>query len=310
VQRSILRSTAAFFALAVLFSIAPAPLHSEERPAVSTGKPHRVLIGDDSKHILAIVDAAGEIEWSRPIRSIHDAWLLANGNVLFQTDWQTIVELTPDEKEVWRYDAGRSNGNAGRPVEVHAFQRLPDGSTMIAESGPGRIIEVDREGRLLKEIPLKLEHPAAHTDTRLVRKLDNGHYLVAHEGANKIVREYDQQGTVVWQFEPHSKVYSAIRLASGNTLIGCGDGHRVIEVDPTGQIVWSVGEKDLPGITLAWVTMVERLPGGNTVIVNCHAGPENPQIIEVTPERRVVWTFRDFERFGNSMPVARVLDAT
>jgi hypothetical protein len=83
----------------------------------------------------------------------------------------------------------------------------------------------------------------------------------------------------------------------------------VIEVDPAGKIVWSVGEKDLPGITLAWVTMVERLPSGNTVIVNCHAGPDNPQIIEVTPSGQVVWTFKDFERFGNSMPVARVLDA-
>ena len=83
----------------------------------------------------------------------------------------------------------------------------------------------------------------------------------------------------------------------------------MIEVDPAGQIVWSVGEKDLPGITLAWVTMVERLPSGNTVIVNCHAGPDNPQIIEVTPDQQVVWTFKDFERFGNSMPVARVLDA-
>ena len=94
------------------------------------------------------------------------------------------------------------------------------------------------------------------------------------------------RGQVVWEFEPHSKVYSAIRLPSGNTLIGCGDGHRVIEVDPAGQIVWSVSEKDLPGITLAWVTMVERLPSGNTIIANCHAGPDNPQIIEVTPERR------------------------
>jgi outer membrane protein assembly factor BamB len=305
-----MRSPAPFwFALLALVSSAASPLHAANPPAVSTGKPHRVLIGDDSKHIIAIVDATGEIEWSQPIRTIHDAWLLESGNVLFQTDWQTIVELTPDMQEVWRYDAGRSNGNSGRPVEVHAFQRLSDGRTMIAESGPGRIIEVDREGRLLKEIALKLEHPAAHTDTRLVRKLDNGHYLVAHEGANKIVREYDDQGAVVWEFEPHSKVYSAIRLPGGNTLIGCGDGHRVIEVDPAGQIVWSVGEKDLPGITLAWVTMVERLASGNTIIVNCHAGPENPQIIEVTPEWRVVWTFKDFERFGNSLPVARVLDA-
>ncbi|HEY1784099.1 MAG TPA: PQQ-binding-like beta-propeller repeat protein, partial [Pirellulales bacterium] len=197
--------------VALSAALGPA-LHAADRPAVSTGRPHRVLIGDDSKHILAIVDAKGDIEWSQPIGTIHDAWLLPGGNLLFQTDWQTIVEMTPDRREVWRYDAGKSNGNAGRPVEVHAFQRLPDGRTMIAESGPGRIIEVDRDGKLQKEIPLKLEHHATHTDTRLVRKLANGHYLVAHEGENKIVREYDGQGQVVWEFEPHSKVYSAIRL--------------------------------------------------------------------------------------------------
>ena len=288
---------------------APWPARAADPPPASSGKSHRLLIGDYSKHIVAIVAADGKIEWSAPVGDIHDAWLLPDGNVLFQTNWQTVVETTPQGEEVWRYDAGTSGGNAGRPVEVHAFQRLPDGWTMIAESGPGRIIEVDREGRIQKEIPLKIEHPAPHTDTRLVRKLDNGHYLVAHEGENKIVREYDEQGQVVWQFEPHSKAYSAIRLASGNTLIGCGDGHRVIEVDPAGQIVWSVNEKDLPGITLAWVTMVERLPSGNTLIVNCHAGPDNPQIVEVSPDKQVVWTFHDFERFGNSMPVGRVLDA-
>ena len=44
------------------------------------------------------------------------------------------------------------------------------------------------------------------------------------------------------------------------------------------------------------------------VLVNCHAGPEQPQIIEVTPEKQVVWTFKDFQTFGNSMPVAVVLD--
>jgi hypothetical protein len=50
--------------------------------------------------------------------------------------------------------------------------------------------------------------------------------------------------------------------------------------------------------------MVERLPNGNTWIVNCHAGPDQPQIIEVTKEKKVVWTFRDFDRFGNALPVA------
>ena len=75
-----------------------------------------------------------------------------------------------------------------------------------------------------------------------------------------------------------------------------------------GKTVWSVEEKDLPGITLAWVTMVERLPNGNTFIVNCHAGPDNPQLIEVTAEKKVIWTLKDFKRFGNSLPVARLVE--
>ena len=76
----------------------------------------------------------------------------------------------------------------------------------------------------------------------------------------------------------------------------------------TEWVVWEVAQHDLPGITLAWVTQVERLANGNTRCINCHAGPDNPQIIEVTPEKQVVWTFKDFKTFGNSLPVAVVLD--
>ena len=81
----------------------------------------------------------------------------------------------------------------------------------------------------------------------------------------------------------------------------------MLEVNPAGSIVWKVEQKDLPGITLAWVTRVERLPNGNTLIGNCHAGPENPQLIEITPDRQVVWSWTDFKNFGNSTPVVAVL---
>ena len=105
-----------------------------------------------------------------------------------------------------------------------------------------------------------------------------------------------------------NSVFSAIRLANGNTLLGGGNGHSVLEVTPNKEIIWKVEQHDLPGITLAWVTRVERLPNGNTLIGNCHAGPENPQFIEVTPEKKVVWTFEDFKNFGNSTPVQAVLE--
>ena len=92
----------------------------------------------------------------------------------------------------------------------------------------------------------------------------------------------------------------------GNTLIGTGNGHSVLEVTPDKKIVWKIEQHDLEGITLAWVTQVERLANGNTRFINCHAGPDNPQIIEVTPDKQVVWTFKDFTTFGNSLPVAVV----
>ncbi len=281
---------------------------AEDNSGVHTGRPRKVLVGDYSAKVLALVNETGDIEWQAPIRNIHDASKLSNGNILFQTDWTEIVEMTPDRTIVWKYDAAKQNGNEGKPVEVHAFQRLANGRTMIAESGPARIIEVDADGKLQKQISLKVEHPNPHTDTRLARRLENGNYLVAHEGENKVVREYDGDGTVVWEYKAETKVYSAIRLKNGHTLIGTGDGHRVIEVDQAGKTVWSVEEKELSGIRLAWVTMVERLSNGNTLIVNCHAGEDNPQLIEVDVNKNLIWTFKDFRRFGNSLPVAVVIE--
>ncbi len=277
--------------------------------AQQTGPKRRVLAGDytGGKKRLAIVDADGKIHWEQKINNIHDVHLLDDGNILFQTDWTRIVEADKNGKIVWEYDAAKSNGNEGKKIEVHAFQRLNDGLTMIAESGSGRIIEVDKDGKLHKEIKLKLNKPSVHRDTRNARKLAGGHYLVAHEG-DGMVREYDGDGKVVWEYETKTQVYSAIRLLDGNTLIGNGGGSSVIEVDPKGAVVWTLSKNDLPGVTLAWVTQVARLENGNTIVVNCHAGPDNPQIIEVTPDRKVVWSFKDFKTFGNAMPVAQVLD--
>ena len=309
-----------FASLATLTAtLAALPLHAGQ-----TGDPRRLLVADDSTQRLAIIAPDSSLEWELKIGGIHDAQVLPNGNVLLQQGFQKIVEVAPDKSVVWEYDAGKMNGNEGRCVDVHAFQRVERGRTMIAESGPGRIIEVDQDGRIQHEIKLKLNHPNAHSDTRLARKLANGNYLVAHE-ADGFVREYDGVGKVVWEYEvplfgrerkgghgPEAfgnSLFSATRLANGNTLIGAGNGHSVLEVTPAKEIIWKVEQNDLPGITLAWVTCVERLPNGHTMIGNCHAGPENPQFIEVTRDKQVVWTWKDFKNFGNSTPVQTVLGA-
>ena len=104
-------------------------------------------------------------------------------------------------------------------------------------------------------------------------------------------------------------MFAAVRLGNGNTLIATGNGHSVLEVTPQKKIVWKLEQRDLPGITLGWVTTLEVLPNGNYVIGNCHAGPENPLVIEINPvTRKVVWTLDQFQAFGNSVPNSQILD--
>ena len=196
---------------------------------------------------------------------------------------------------------------------------------MIAESGAGRIIEVNRKGEIQQQVKLKIGKPHPHRDTRLARKLASGNYLVCHEG-DGVVREYDgKSGEVVWEFpiplfdKPRrgghgpeafgNQVFGAVRLANGNTLIATGNGHSILEVTPKKEIVWQLHQNDLPGITLAWVTTLEVLPNGNYVIGNCHAGPKNPLLIEIEPKtKKVVWTFDQFSVFGNSVPNSQLLE--
>jgi hypothetical protein len=298
----------------LLVAIAALPVRADDQ------RSYRVL-AQDRGHV-AIVAASGKIEWEvRCEFNSHDIALLKNGNFLLHMGPAHIVEMTPDKKIVWEYQSQARPGYKGR-VEVHSFQRLDDGLTLVAESGNRRLVEVDRDGKIVHEIPLTVDHPDPHRDTRLVRKLAGGHYLVCHEG-DGAVREYDATGKVVWSYvldlagrprssghgpEGHgTELFGAIRRDNGNTIIAGGNNNRVIEVDRDGRIIWSIGHDELPGIRLAWVTTLQLLPNGNLIVGNCHAGESCPQLFEVTREKKVVWTFKDFKTFGNNVAAAQAL---
>ena len=280
---------------------------------------HKVLGADRGR--VAIVDPDGNVAWEIANKyQAHDIARLPNGNVMFQSGPATVVEVAPDKSVVWTYTAKPKAPYDGR-VEVHAFQRLDDGKTMVAETGNKRIVEVDKAGKVVKEVALKVDHPDPHRDTRLARKLENGHYLVCHEG-DGTVREYDGDGKVVWSYaldlagrprtgghDGHgTEVFGALRKADGNTLIACGNGNRVIEVTPEGKTVWSLERDELPGVRLFWVTTLKLLPNGNLVVGNTHAGPDNPQLVEVTRDKKLVWSFKNHKTFGNDLAAATVLD--
>jgi len=301
------------FVLCLVTLESPSPA---AHPLITQGNDRLVRLAED-----------GKIAWEMKWGGIHDIHVLSNGHVLVQQGAAKVAEIDPaTSKVVWSYDSASQNGNSGKPIEVHAFQPLAEGRLMIAESGVGRIIEIDRSGKLQKEIKLQVDHPHPHTDTRLARKLETGNYLVCHEG-DGAVREYDgASGKVVWDYPipmfgkeakpghgPEAfgnKCFAAVRLKNGNTLISTGNGHSVLEVTPAKEIVWKLEQHDLSGITLAWVTTLEVLPNGNYVIGNCHAGPGQPLLIEVEPKtRKVIWKCDRYDDFGNNVSNSQLLPA-
>jgi len=299
------------------FVVAAAALISLPNPAqaAEVSAPQHAIVAADNNRLVAF-DRTGQVVWRlEDVGPVHRIQPLENGNILTQDGWTRLIEIDPQQQTVWSYDATAQKGIDGRPVEIHAFQRLENGRTMIVENGIGRIIEIDREGRIVHQLPYRVAKLSPHHDVRQARKLENGNYLLCHEAEGRVT-EYAPDGRTVRDYQvplfdrPRAKghgpeawgnqCFHALRLPDGSTLISTGNGHAVIEVTPDKQIAWSVHQNDLPGITLAWTTSLEVLPGGNILIGNCHAGPDQPQFIEIDREKNVVWTFRDFDVLGNS----------
>jgi hypothetical protein len=249
------------------------------------GKPFACT--DYSAKKVFLVGPDGRVSWEYASGTCNDLWVLPSGNLLFNTGFG-VREVNRDKQIVFDYTTDS---------EVYACQRLANGNTFVGECNSGRLIEVASDGQVVKEIRLL---PAGanggHAYMRNARCLANGNYLVAHYG-QELVREYDPQGSQVWEVAAPGGPHSVARLPNGHTLIATGDKRKdpsLIEVDSQSRIVWQVGNDDLPGRPLKFLTGFHRLPNGNTLISNWvgHGQFGNaPHLLEITPDKRVVWTY-------------------
>lgn len=280
-------------ALAPALRAADAPVGQESKEGIT----HAFFATGSETYFVA-----GDGQMSRRLPPGRDGWVLPNGNVLLaasksgQYPGGAVVEFDQDGKVVFEFQGSQS--------EIATVQPLDGGNFMTIEEGPKpRLMEVSREGKILLEFPLQCQIPDFHMQTRMARKLANGNYLVPHL-LDKVVREYDPQGKVVWECktpaEPKdSWPFTAIRLDNGNTLIDCTHGNMVIEVDKDAKIVWQLTNADLPEPLLKDPCGGQRLPNGNTVITSYGAGGAGEvKMLEVTRDKKVVWTFRSGKNGG------------
>jgi hypothetical protein len=248
--------------------------------------------------ITQIVDAAGKPTWKYPAAT-RDGEVLPNGNLLLTLSKTkaypggAVVEVTRDLKVVWEYK--------GTQTEVNTAVLLDNGNILLTEAGNNpRLLEVARDGSIKVEIPLGCQVTNHHMQSRMARKLPNGHYLVPQD---KTVREYDAAGKVVWERKsPEStadnRSFCSLRNAAGHTLISLTVGSHIIEVDQAGKIVWELRDGDLAGVPVNRTTALSWLPNGNIVFSNYAARAPQAKVVEITREKLVVWTHTDTSNQG------------
>ena len=285
----------------------PAPAASTPAPKKIT---HRFLATDNRNHQVVIVGAGGKIQWRYPKTGVcNDAWLLANGNVLLAARNDAVRQVVPDLKSgvggktVWTYAVPRG-------CEVHTCQPLPDGKVLVGQCGkPAKLLEIDRAGKVVKTVVLPSGR-GVHGQMRHARKTARGTYLVTMNSQRQ-VREIDGEGKTVRTVKVPGNPFAVVALGGGRLLISCGNGHTLVEVDAKGKIVWQIGEKELAGHPLRFVAGVHRLANGNTVVCNWD-GYKNmgkqPQIFEVTRDKKVVWQVFDSAQF-KAISSVQIIDA-
>lgn len=255
--------------------------------------PHpALLIASYTNNAAYIVSEDGRIVWEYKMPGgCQDAWLLPSGHILLSGGRQ-VREVTADKKLVWEYQ-GAPDGQ----TEIHNCQPLPDGRTLVGEGGTCRLLELDAQGKIAKEIRLKLGGNA-HTHMRQVRKTPAGTYLVAASGEANIY-EFDQHGRqlravtgsemkkqgVTWKM-----VHSVDLLPNGHWLIGGSYDAPLVEVDRENRVVWKLSAQDIPEIGFNYSAGCLRLANGNTVVAAYHSAYP---IFEVTPGKKIVWKYRD-----------------
>ncbi len=230
----------------------------------------------------------GEKVWEHDAPLSNDLWVLDNGNLLFTTG-TGVLEVTRSKDTVFCYTS---------KSHIFACQRLKNGNTFIGECNDARLLEVAPDGTVVKAVSII---PEGKTDAgkafmRNARRLDNGHYLVAHYGSKRVT-EYDADGKVCWNAPVSGGPHSVIRMPDGHTYVAVADADknpRIIELDAKGEVVWEVSNKDLPGAPLKFLSGMQVLPGLGVLITNWQGHgvkQEVPHMLLVNRNKEVLSVF-------------------
>ncbi len=303
-------------AVAVLMDMAGEPVHQwcrdffdvwprravslREKPPMNWRRVHLFPNGDllaiFSYHGLVKINAASEVIWDLPGNFHHDVAVGADDTVYaIERNTTSVKSLRPP-----------------RNAEMDYITLIgPDGD--VRERLPLiKFFEHSHYAPMIASFEVRME--VFHTNTLVWLDGTQANRLAAFKRGNLLIcprdidilavldmetRKVDWVATGMWHL-----AHEPVLLDTGNILLFDNlykeDQSRVIEFDPVSQdVVWAYGMEEDEKFFTRVVGFVRRLSNGNTLITVTNEG----RIIEVSPEKKVVWEFMTPHTIGEDAAV-------
>jgi hypothetical protein len=214
-------------------------------------------------------------------------------------------EITPQKRVVWHLDAPKG-------TEIHTVQPIGLDRVLLVENGlPPRLKVINvKTGAVDVDHALPAvsatDRSTVHGQFRRIRMTASGTYLVPFLEMGRVA-EYDRNFDEIWSYAIKSP-WAAVRLLNGNTLITDEKVELTREVNRKGETVWELKLSELPPeLAFHGSQSCVRLANGNTILCSRGNGGNGSQLVEVTPEKRVVSIMYDWDPFGPATAI-QVLD--
>ncbi len=256
-----------------------------------------VLVTDACTGEVVEVDQGGKVVWrlGQPKVEGFDLWSprvidpVPDGGFLVADAYNhRVVRFDRNMRPTWNYSGRRGGGEAelfwprsGRYVGPDLY--------IIADSRNGRLLQVDGNGRTLRELDsYSLDGQRRRSRDPHDFDMDENGDLLVVDSSLGLVLHVNWRGEARWAYglngelrDPHEA-----RFTPDQGCLICDTGHsRVLEVSPDGAVVWELCRSSLGPLSAPrWC---EPLPNGRYVIVDTG----NNLIVCVDREGDALWSF-------------------
>ncbi|MBD3188847.1 PQQ-binding-like beta-propeller repeat protein [Candidatus Bathyarchaeota archaeon] len=224
-----------------------------------------------------------------------------------------IIEVDALNNTIWSIDLPVDDEHNVLSTSIFGTDPMPNGHvlTCLNQFYPNltvvsKIMEIDMHGNVFwqyRDIFASNNWGYVIHDVDYILETDT--FLIADTNREKVT-EIDRSGKVIWEWDSEDYYYTvglrnhlndADRLPNGNTLVSLRNQNLVVEINPDGETVWSVGDPANSSIIKKQHNPT-RLNNNHTIV--CDSG--NNRIVEFAGNGTMVWSTEGFTELGLVFP--------